>query len=79
MTLEEEVVALRTDVVPCLRHRNGHTTVADRKLDQRPLRLARKLDVEGDVGRHVSRPLFVAARKPLVPAHRPILRHCLND
>ena len=36
-----------------LRDRNRHPPIADRQLDQRPVRLARELDVEGDVGRHL--------------------------
>ena len=55
-----------------LRDRDRHPPVPDRQLDQRPVRLAGELDVEGDVGRHGRRPLVVAVRERLVPAHRPM-------
>jgi hypothetical protein len=56
-----------------LRNRNGDPAVPDRKLDNRPVGLARKLDVEGNVLGHVGRPLVVATRERLVPAHGPIM------
>ncbi len=37
-------------------------------------RLVGEAAVEGDVGRHVSRPILIAVRERLVPAHRPMLR-----
>jgi hypothetical protein len=60
--------------VACDRDRDS--PVADRKLDQRPGRLACQLDVERDVGRHLSRPFLVAIRERLVPAHRLMLACC---
>jgi hypothetical protein len=47
----------------------GDSPVPHGEFHQRPVRLARECDVEGDVGRHMSRPLVVALRKCLVPAH----------
>ncbi len=56
-----------------LRNRNGDPAVPDSKLDERPAGLARELDIEGDLGRHVRRPLVVATRERSVPSHRPML------
>jgi len=53
-----------------LRDRDGDSSVPDRELDERPVRLAGELDVEGDVGGHVRRPSLVIVRERLVPAHR---------
>jgi ubiquinone/menaquinone biosynthesis C-methylase UbiE len=53
-----------------LRDRDRDPPISDRKLDERPVRLACELDIEGDVPRHVSRPFLVAARERLVPTHR---------
>ncbi len=58
----------------CLRDRDRDPAVAHRKLDQRPNRCARELDVKDDVGCHVSRPFRVTIRERLVPAHRRMLR-----
>ena len=52
----------------CLCDRNGDAAVSDSKLDKQRIGLTRKLDVEGDVLRHVRRPLVVATREPFVPA-----------
>ena len=43
--------------------------VADRQLDERPLALAGELDVEGNVRRHVRRPVVVDRRERFVNAH----------
>ena len=51
-----------------LRDRNGDAAVPDGELDERAVGLTGKLDVEGDVGRHVGRPLVVAVGERLVPA-----------
>ena len=48
---------------------DGDPPVADRQLDQRPVRPAGQVDVEGNVGRHLSRPFLVPIRERLVPAH----------
>jgi hypothetical protein len=52
-----------------LRDRDGDPPTADRQLDQRPIRFACQLDVEGNVGRHISRPLVVPVGECLVPTH----------
>ena len=56
---------------PARRLRNGDrdAAVPDRELDERPVRGLRQSDIEGDVLRHVRRPLLVAVREALVPAH----------
>jgi hypothetical protein len=56
-----------------LRDWDGNPPVPDRKLDQRPVRLAGEAGVEPNIGRHVGRPFLIPVRERLVPAHRPIL------
>jgi len=50
-----------------LRDRDRDPPVPDRELHQRPIGRTGELDVEGDVGRHLSRPLLVPVGEPLVP------------
>jgi hypothetical protein len=54
--------------------RNRNAAAPDRELDQRSVRLTCEFNIEGNVGRHRSRPFLVAVRKCLVPTHRPMLR-----
>src|SRR5688572_5885971 len=49
--------------------RNRHATVADRELDERTFGLARELDVEGNVLRHVRGPIVIPSREGVVDAH----------
>jgi hypothetical protein len=51
-----------------LRDGDRDAAVPHRQLDERAVRSTGKLDVEGDVGRHVGGPLVVAVRERLVPA-----------
>ena len=44
------------------------------QLDQRSIGGAGELDVEGDIGRRAGRPVLVALRERLVPAHRSTVR-----
>ena len=65
--LEHRRRRVDADDRPAGRLRDGDRDppVPDRQLDQRAVRLARELDVEGDVGGHAGRPLVVAvARTP---------------
>jgi hypothetical protein len=57
-----------------MRDRDRDASAPYRKLDERPLGLGGKVDVEGNVLRHVRGPLVVALCEGLVPAHRPMLR-----
>jgi hypothetical protein len=55
----------------CLCYRNSDPTVTNGKLDQGSIRLARKLNVEGNILGHMSGPLIVLLRESLVPTYRP--------
>ncbi len=58
-----------------LRHRHRGSPGPDRKLNDRPVRLSREVDVERDVLRHLRRPLLVDGRKGRVLIHEGILRY----
>lgn len=51
------------------------TAVPDRELDDKPTGLTGQLDVERHIRRHMRRPLLVANRECLGPAHEPMLGH----
>src|SRR5919202_836213 len=52
----------------CLSNRDRHAPVTNRKLDQWPVSLTGKPDVERDVSSDASRPLRVSVRPGVVPA-----------
>src|ERR671937_1444938 len=52
----------------CLSNRDRNAPVTNRKLDQWPVSLTGKPDVERDVSSHASRPLRVSVRPGVVPA-----------
>ena len=53
------------------RNRDGDSAVPNGKLDERPVGLARKLHIEGDILSHVRRPLVVATHERVGIAHGP--------
>ncbi len=56
-----------------LRDWDSDSAIADRELDQLAVRRSSEVNIEGDVGRHLGRPLLVPVRERLVPAHRSML------